>query len=227
MLLSFSNIPTTQSPARHSVLFIILFLLGLALAMLLRAALFGFKSDDYTFFTQLWYEFIQTRGGFPALKFPFANYAPPYLYLLAFASYFPIRSLYAIKLISVVFDFLLAVFAMLIVKLKDERRAIRASAFFAVLFVPTVVINSSLWGQCDAIYTTFLLGSIYFVIKRNPLLALTFFSIAFSFKAQAVLLFPLFFILFLKKQISYKYFLIVPVIYFLLILPAHCLRESG
>lgn len=35
------------------------------------------------------------------------------------------------------------------------------------LFVPIVFINSSLWGQCDAIYSSFAIWSLYAFAKRN------------------------------------------------------------
>src|ERR1035438_1018447 len=59
-----------------------------------------------------------------------------------------------------------------------------------VLFLPTVVLNSSLWGQIDATYASLGLGGLYFVLRRRPWLACTFFGLALSFKLQVVFLFP-------------------------------------
>ena len=52
----------------------------------IRVALFGQISGDYTAFMGPWYQFIDTQGGLAALRFNFANYNPPYLYLLAAAT---------------------------------------------------------------------------------------------------------------------------------------------
>src|SRR6266566_1772165 len=74
------------------------------LAIVLRVSLYRVVSSDYTFFLSQWYDFMQTHGGFAALKYNFSNYNPPYLYLLALTTYLPIPKLVAIKTLSVVFD---------------------------------------------------------------------------------------------------------------------------
>ena len=193
---------------------------GICLAIALRLSLFTFESGDYTNFFSRWYDFIVTNGGFSAHGYRFADYTPPYLYLLTLATYLPLAKLYAIKLVSISFDFLLAFFVLLIVRLKYENRMVWMFSFFAVLFTPTVVLNSALWGQADAIYTSMLVASIYFTIRRRPNLSLFFFSVALSVKPQAIFLFPLFIILLLKRRIPIYSFLIIPATYMLLILPA-------
>src|ERR671932_2488062 len=72
------------------------------LALVLRGALYHIITPDYTMFVSQWYDFIQTHGGFAALRYNFSNYNPPYLYLIA------------LKSISVVFDVVLAFFTYLI-----------------------------------------------------------------------------------------------------------------
>ena len=59
-----------------------------------------------------------------------------------------------------------------------------------MILLPTVVMNSSIWGQCDAIYVTFCVGSVYFLIKKRPWLAAAFFGVAFTFKLQAIFFLP-------------------------------------
>jgi len=188
--------------------------------MALRIGLFDFESGDYRVFLSPWYDFIVSNGQFRALGYEFSNYSPPYLYLLTLATYLPLPKLYAVKLVSVSFDFLLALFVLLIVRLKFEHRVVWASSFFASLFAPTVFINSALWGQSDAIYTSMLLASVDFAIRRRPNWSLFFFSVALSFKLQAVFLFPLFVVLLLKRRVSSYSFLIIPVTYIVSVLPA-------
>ncbi len=60
------------------------------LAIVLRASLYQMQTSDYTIFVSPWYDFIQTHGGFAALKYNFSNYNPPYLYLLALLTYIPV-----------------------------------------------------------------------------------------------------------------------------------------
>jgi Gpi18-like mannosyltransferase len=194
--------------------------LGIFLALALRLSLFDFESMDYQWSFGPWYDFIVSIGGPSALRYEFSNYAPPYLYLLTLATYLPLPKLYAIKLISISFDFLLAFFVLLIVRLKYDNKVVWISSFFVALFAPTVFINSALWGQSDATYTSMLVASIYFMIRQRPSLSLLFFSIAFAFKLQAVFLFPVFIVLFLKGRVPIYSFLIIPATYLISILPA-------
>jgi Gpi18-like mannosyltransferase len=194
--------------------------LGIFLAIALRLSFFDFESSDYHRFLSRWYDFIVTNGGFSAFEDVFSNYSPLYLYFLTLATYLPLPKLYAIKLVSIAFDFLLAFFVLLIVRLKYENKLVWISSFFAALLTPTVVFNSALWGQCDATYTSMLIASIYFAIQRKLNLSLFFFAVALSFKLQAIFLFPLFIILLLKRRVPIYSFLIIPATYIASILPA-------
>ncbi|CAN5340857.1 hypothetical protein BH24GEM3_BH24GEM3_11370 [soil metagenome] len=212
--------PATLSRRRVEPVYWAMWGVGLSLAAILRISLFNFESPDYRYFLSPWYDYIVNNGGFRALGHRFSNYTPPYLYLLALATYLPLSKLYAIKLISVLFDFLLASVVLLAVRQRYDSRVVWMLSFFAALFAPTVFFNSALWGQCDVIYTAMLITSIYFVLRREPNLALFFFGVALSFKLQAIFLFPLFVVLLLKRHIPIYSFLIIPATYVLMMLPA-------
>lgn len=192
--------------------------LCVALALALRLALFSYQTFDYYNFLGPWYDHLR-ENGFQGFQTGFSNYTPPYLYLLWFATYLPVPKLYAIKSIGLLFDFALAFVVLLLVRLKYDRRPVWLAAFAAVLFAPTIFFNSALWGQCDAIHTTFLLAALYCLLRRWPGRALLFFSIAFAFKVQAVFLLPLFFVLWAKGELPLKYFFLLPVVYLALCLP--------
>lgn len=194
--------------------------IGLALALALRLSLFGFQSGDYVSHLELWYDYIQSHGGFAALGDNFTNYTPPYLYLVWLATKLPVEKLYAVKLIVIPFDFLIAFITLLIVRLKYQNKTIQMLAFFAALFAPTVIFNSALWGQSDAMYTSFLLVSVYYVLRKKPIVAFIFFSVAFSFKTQAIFLSPLFLVLCLKKRVPIWTVLLLPATYILIVIPA-------
>ena len=193
--------------------------IGLGLALALRLSLFGFQSGDYVSHLGLWYDYIQTHGGFAAFKDNFSNYTPPYLYLVWLATRLPVEKLYAVKLIVIPFDFIAAFITLLIVRLKYRNKTIQMLAFFTVLFAPTVIFNSALWGQSDAMYTSFLLASVYCVLKKKPVVGFLFFSIAFSFKTQAIFLSPLFLVLYLKNRIPAWVVMLLPTTYFLFVIP--------
>lgn len=194
--------------------------IGLALAVSLRLTLFQFQSGDYVSHLGLWYDYIQTHGGFSALRDNFSNYTPPYLYLMWLATKLPVEKLYAIKLIAIPFDFLLASIVLLITCLKYQNKTIRMLAFFAAVFAPTVIFNSALWAQSDAMYTSFLLAAVYYLIRKKPVAAFACFSVALSFKTQAIFLAPLFLILYLKNRVPAWVVVLFPAIYFLFVIPS-------
>jgi Gpi18-like mannosyltransferase len=199
---------------------LVLWSIGLALAVALRFTLFQFQSGDYVSHLGNWYDYIQTHDGFRALRDNFSNYTPPYLYLMWLATKLPVQKLYAIKLIAIPFDFLLAFIVLLITRLRYQNKTIEMLAFFAVVFAPTVIFNSALWAQSDAMYTSFLLAAVFYLIKKRPVAAFVCFSVALSFKTQAVFLAPLFLILYLKNRVPAWVVVLFPAIYFLFVIPS-------
>src|SRR5712691_1051958 len=192
----------------------------LLLAIALRVSLYHTVTSDYTVFLSQWYDFIQTHGGFAALKYNFSNYNPPYLYLLTLTTYLPIPKLVAIKTLSVVFDGVLGLFAYLILSLRYRRSYAAVVGVLVILFAPTIVINSAAWGQSDAIYTAFCLGSLYFLLKERPAWACVFFGLAISFKLQAIFFLPVLLVLLLRRKLPLKYLLLIPATFLLMLAPA-------
>jgi Gpi18-like mannosyltransferase len=177
---------------------------------------------DYKFCLAVWYDFISSHGGFSALKYDFADYTPAYLYwiLIAVTLLSGLPKILAIKLFAMSVDFLCAFLAYKIVKLKYPSGNIPILAFLAVLLSPNAIYNSSLWGQCDVIYTTGLLGCVYFLSVRKQIPALISFGVALSFKLQSIFLAPLLLIMLCKKRINWYYLPLIPLVYVISVLPA-------
>jgi Gpi18-like mannosyltransferase len=195
--------------------------LGTILAILIRISLLDFKSVDYDVYTKVWYNTIQTLG-YTAFKGDFSNYNPPYLYLLYLVVRFlpDMAKVAAIKVPSIIADFLCAGFVYKIIRLKNASRMQALFGYMATLLAPVVILNSAFWGQADSIYTTGLVACVYFLLIKRNWLAFVSFAIAFAFKLQAIFLLPLLIILWLKRDVSWKHFLAVPLAYFISILPA-------
>jgi Gpi18-like mannosyltransferase len=106
-----------------------------------------------------------------------------------------------------------------IIKTKFENnKALLGAAFF--WSAPTVMINSSFWGEIDSLYICFLLLCFLFLLKDRPIAAIISFAIMFSIKAQAVFILPFLAILLFKKRIPWKSFFLIPIIYMVMMLPA-------
>lgn len=192
----------------------------LLLAIAVRLSLYHIVTSDYTVFLSQWYDFISTHGGFAAFKYNFSNYNPPYLYLLALTTYLPLPKLVAIKTLSVLFDGALGLFAFFILSLRYRRSFAAIIGALVILLAPTIVINSAAWGQSDAIYTAFCLGSLYFLLKERPAWACVFFGLAISFKLQAIFFLPVLLMLLLRRKLPLKYLALIPAIFLLMLAPA-------
>ena len=206
---------------RWNYLDVVILIMGLALALGLRVSLLSFKSSDYFAYTRGWYNTLRQEG-FSAFGKNFANYNLPYLYLLyAIARFLPdLPGWVAAKIPSMVADFVSAWFAFRIVRLKYSVSPFPLLAALGVLFAPTVVLNSAFWGQADALYTSALIACLYFLLIRKNALAMLMFGISIAFKAQGIFLLPLLLGLLLRGEISWKYWLLVPAVMLLVIVPA-------
>jgi len=147
-------------------------------------------TTDVRFFFAPWYDVLTQNGGLAALRYPFYNYNPPYLYLLTAATWLPVPELVAIKLIPVVFDLLLGYAGYLIVRqyTRGHGRALLAAAL--LVLAPTVVLNSAWWGQCDSIYAAFSLLALHHQLRNRTVLAWALLGVAVGFKLQALFLVP-------------------------------------
>ncbi|RPA19760.1 glycosyltransferase 87 family protein [Gordonia sp. OPL2] len=181
---------------------------------------------DYRAFLSRWYSTLDDQG-FGAFRERFADYNYPYLYLLWLLTVAKIPALVGIKAVSIAFDLVLGFFAYRIVALRTDRFWVRASALGAVLLLPSVIANSSYWGQADSIYTACAVGGVYFLLRaqrdawrRNSVWACVLFGLAISFKLQAVFVLPVLAWMLLRRRLPWYALLAVPAVYLALDLPA-------
>ena len=197
----------------------------IALALFIRFTYFDRENTDYQWFLKVWVDFYRTHGGFSGLRESIGNYNIPYLYFLALFSYSSIRDLYLIKLLSVFFDIVLAYAGLRIVQKSGRNRITATLCFFAVLFLPTVLLNSACWGQCDSIYVSFALLGLALALpsadrEGHPALSMICIAVSFGFKLQAVFIMPVWILLWMWRKYKWYWFLLFPLTYLVLILPA-------
>jgi len=211
-------------------------------AMLIaRVAMFDIATNDYTSFLHPWYEMLKSAGGLAGLKtiFDYSNYNVPYITWLAIFTYIPVYDLYLIKLLSVLFDILLAYFLFKITSQLTDSPWARVVSFVATMILPTIFINGAVWGQCDSIYAAFTAAALYFAIRKprteinprnknrlksfirkNSVLVYLFAALALGYKLQSIFVFPIIIALLFTKRLSLKYIWVFPAVYVLSILPA-------
>jgi Gpi18-like mannosyltransferase len=212
----------SRMPLTRDTLFYPLCSVLVVLALGLRWIALPFQSHDMQDFLLLWYDYIVTHGRFAALSDNFYNYTPPYIYMMTAVSYLDgmIDRVTLIKSISLLFDGISAflIYRIVVLIRPEPRYAVLAALLH--LNLPTLLLNSALWGQCDVIYTTFLLAFAYYTIRRCPFQALLMYAVALSLKIQAIFLAPFLVYLLLAGGIPLAAVIFPPMIYALLMLPA-------
>jgi Gpi18-like mannosyltransferase len=195
-------------------------LFGLVLAFAIRVPLLTFRSPDF-FKVRPWLSVLKDQG-FSAFGTDFSTYNPPYLYQLYLVARFlpDLPNTTSIKIPSLITDFACAYIVCQIVALKYRKSIFPVLAAFAMLFAPTVVLNSAFWGQADVLYTAPLLACLYFLMVRRNNWAMIAFGIALAFKLQAIFLTPLLLALWLRGKLSWKHWLWVPLVLFLALVPS-------
>lgn len=206
----------TSREFKQRLIFALLFSLGL----LLRALFLPAKTLDMDSYL-LWYNYI-LENGFGSIGSDYFGYNPPFIYLLALTTLTRsfLHPIIAIKLIPLAFDILSAALVYRIVRVQQPEGTSPLLAALIFWVAPTIMINSAFWGQTDSLYTSFLLLTVLLLLKERPMPAFFAFGLAFAIKAQAVLLAPFLGILFFKKRIPFKAFLIFPFVYAASFIPA-------
>ncbi len=126
---------------------LIFFVIISVFAICIRIQLYDNTYGDYELFLEPWFNELKANGGLLALGKEIGNYNAPYMTLLALLTYLPIEPVVSIKTLSVIFDFVCAIAASLIAitVFKDSKHKEKISllVYSAVLFLPTVILNSA------------------------------------------------------------------------------------
>lgn len=203
---------------------ILIFLLAITLCAILLRASNGihFESGDYKSFLLPWWNRIE-QGGVQGLANQVGNYNIPYQIIILLFTYTDLGPLYSYKLLSIFFDFILAFSAGLLVYSwsKGNRKIKGAITYAAVLLSLTVIFNSAYWAQCDSIYVSFILLSLYFLKKEKNIPAFIFLGLSLAFKLQVIFIIPFYLCYyFTTRKVSILHFLIIPAIDVIMCLPA-------
>lgn len=214
---------------RHVLLLVLLFLFGAAI----RWAGRYFISEDMTNSLLPWFNIIKDHGGLPALSEQVGNYGLFYQTLISLMTYFSIPPFMQYKLLSCIFDVALAIMAGVIYHEERLRGVVgtpdadnkalvskvRLQSWFfaaAVWVLPTVMFNSSYWGQCDSMYAFFCLATLYFLRRGSIIKAFVFLGLAFSCKLQTVFIIPIIGVYYLiSKRFSLLWILLSVVVMWL------------
>ncbi len=175
-----------------------LFLAAALLRLLLAAVYRGYDLDMNCFMG--WADRLFSEGIPSFYKSEgFSDYPPGYMYilwvlgavrhLLGLDNYSAL-SIVLTKLPAMVCDLGAGYMIYLLAKERfSEKHGMICAGFY--LFSPAVIINSTIWGQVDAVTTLFMLLVCYYVYKKKLPLAYVFFALGFLVKPQMAFIFPI------------------------------------
>ncbi|HEX4407002.1 MAG TPA: hypothetical protein VH560_19320 [Polyangia bacterium] len=215
-----SEAPVPLVGLRDRLLAVLPFVILAGTAVAVRATLFPVETIDIRDALAGWFTHLRDHGHFAALKDNVGNYPPSYLYFLALTSYLHVAPIVGIKIIPLAFDLVLACAFQSIAAERTASRWGRIVAFALPLFSPTLVINGSSWGQCDVMYTTFVVLSLRSALRDDWQRAMALAGAALSFKLQAIFFMPALALMFLKARGPWRALLWVPVVFVATMLPA-------
>ena len=202
---------------------VLLLLLGAAVIgglLLARLAIFPHPARDYNIYLSQWVAELRKTEGLSGLALAVGDYNVPYLYLLLAIAKGTKHDLYWIKMVSVLFDLLLAWFVSRMVAKWAKHPAAPLAAFAVTMAVPTVLLNSAYWSQCDGVYAALLAGTLFMALEGKSRRAWLFLALAFSFKLQTVFFLPTFLLLLVSKKIKWQHIWIFPAAFLGTLLPA-------
>jgi len=184
-----------------------LFLLAITgISLYIRYTGIRFLSADMEYYFVQWYEILKERGGLPGLSRRVGDYNVLYETIIALMTYIDMKAMYLFKMLFIGFDYILA-FSVAVFACELRKEKIFSTTFqivyAIVVLLPTVVLNSAFWGQCDVIYTCFLILFLMFLYKEQWIKAFIVYGIALAFKFQTIFFIP--FIIayyFYKKKFS-------------------------
>ena len=196
---------------RHRWLF--LYIAVTLLSMVARFSLRGVISGDMEWFLLPWASVLKENGGILALNKQVGNYGVLYQTIIALMTYLPVQYEYAYKIFSILFDYALASVCAAMIREMTGSRLKTFLTYAFVIMLPSVVLNSSAWGQCDSVYVFFCILCIWLLVKEKYTFAFLSFGMAFSFKLQAIFLAPFLILWYLKeRKFSLFNFLLIPMV---------------
>ncbi len=186
----------------------------------IRSQLFFWENADVRIGFAAWARELGDFSGM-ARFYEFSDYAPGFLYFLAFVAKHQLPVGLAVKSLMTLVDLLIAAgIALCAREFTGTQSRLPVAAFGAAFLAPSLIVNSAMWGQIDAIYTVFIVFAVYELLRNRTTLAILYWGTALAFKLQSVFVFVPFLALFLTRRITAIKFLAVPVPYLVLGVPA-------
>lgn len=149
-------------------------------------------STDFIYSIGPWWHTVASEGGFKSLSHLVGDYTIAYQTVLAWLTTWKIGCQPSVKIFLGVIDFALAFMVAFFVRKFSAKKDLFSFAvpFIAVLLMPSVFIDSMVWGQCDCFYSLFLLLALYLMYNDKWGWGCFFYGVSFAFKLEPIMLLP-------------------------------------
>lgn len=191
---------------------ILLFLVITCFAILARLDGLDFVSGDMQEYLLPWAEQFRAQSGFTAMRSQIGDYNILYQTIIILLTRLPGNMVHLYKYVSILFDFFLALACASMLQ-KEQREPLFGPIFnityAIVLLLPTVVLNSAVWGQCDSMYAFLCILALSTLYGRRYVASFIVLGLAFALKLQTVFILPVYLYIYIcRKDFSLLHFLI-------------------
>lgn len=202
----------------------VLVVLGVTMfGLLLRWQGIWYESGDFTSCLSIWMDNLRAGNSIKVLSQYTGDYNMPYVTVLWLLTFLPVEPIIAIKSFSIIFDMISAAGAgALVITIGNKKSiAVFMLAYSLIFLAPVSVLNGGFWGQCDSVYTAFVLWAFWCLLNNKYKTCMIFWGCALAFKLQAIFAFPLLLLYYWKnKKFSILNFGLIPLTMEFLCLPA-------
>ncbi|MBR6309026.1 MAG: hypothetical protein IKR39_10525 [Lachnospiraceae bacterium] len=202
---------------------LIILMLIVVFSILVRFKMLSYESEDFIIYNGRWVDQIREIG-WHSFGCNISNYSPLYVDIMILLSMTGLSRILVVKMLPMLFDYALgAACVKLFEYCTPGVNVLRKILIFGLIILnPVIVLNSSAWGQCDSIYSFFIVMSLYAMIKAfkderySAEYVFIYFAIAFALKLQAVFFLPVLMLcVFVQKKRKFQIsqFVYIPIIY--------------
>ena len=197
---------------KHYLLIMMLAVTGVMLAA--EYLVITYPTNDLVGIIFGWVNKIKAAG-FKSFWSIDADYSPIFLFLCAIVSLLPpgktvnvnnytysLNYIYYFKSIYYLCIIGMAIGVYLIIRKLTDSKWKAAVGYITTIVLPTVFMNSAIWGNCDSTLGLTLVFCIYFALTKHDRLAFLMFGLSMGNKLQAVFILPFLIYLLLNRKLK-------------------------
>lgn len=204
---------------------VIFFLIVTVFACAARVGALDYMTRDMELCLIPWAEAFRAKDGFSAMREQIGDYNILYQTIIVLLTRLPGSLIHLYKYVSIFFDFLLALGSAWVITKETGGKAFDFTfdaVYALIIFLPTVFLNSAVWGQCDSMYGCLCLLALYTLYKEHYIPSFIALGIALALKLQAVFIVPVYIYLYIcRKNFSLLNFLITLAVLWATGIPAY------